>query len=70
MNGNLLTTSVDRTIPFITVHDTNYKYKIEQLPIKVAPETAQKPIIALVEPILAQKKIGFQHFDRRLRGNA
>jgi hypothetical protein len=32
------------------------KYKIEQLPIKVAPETAQKPIIALVEQILAQKK--------------
>jgi hypothetical protein len=33
------------------------KYKIEQLPIKVAPETAQKPIIALVEAILAQKKV-------------
>jgi hypothetical protein len=32
------------------------KYKIEQLPIKVAPEAAQKPIIALVEQILAQKK--------------
>jgi hypothetical protein len=32
------------------------KYKIEQLPIKVATEAEQKPILALVEQILAQKK--------------
>ncbi|MBK9248116.1 MAG: hypothetical protein IPM69_08405 [Ignavibacteria bacterium] len=34
------------------------KYKIEQLPIKDIPESAQQPFITLVDQILAAKQAG------------